>query len=73
MVSAGFRIGANNLTIPYQSVFGELYRRYRVASYRRIRQDQFADVMRFLDEWHATLVGADENQRDLQRQTPGNG
>ena len=44
----------------YQSVFGELYRRYRVSSYKRIRQDQFADVMRFLDDWHATVARADK-------------
>ncbi len=46
----------------YQSVFGELYRRYRVSSYKRIRQDQFADVMRFLDDWHATVAGADDGR-----------
>ncbi|GAC1559931.1 MAG: hypothetical protein NVS2B7_34410 [Herpetosiphon sp.] len=39
----------------YQSVFGELYRRFNVSSYKRVRQDQFADVLAFLDEWHTTM------------------
>ncbi|MBA3946159.1 MAG: ORF6C domain-containing protein [Herpetosiphonaceae bacterium] len=42
----------------YQSVFGELYRRFRVASYKRIRQDQFVAVMRFLEEWQNTTSSA---------------
>lgn len=36
----------------YQSVFGELYRRFRVSSYKRVRQDQLAEVLEFLEEWH---------------------
>ncbi len=44
----------------YQSVFAELYRRFRVSSYKRIRQDQFADVLRFLDDWQATVATASD-------------
>jgi hypothetical protein len=57
----------------YQSVFGELYRRYRVSSYKRIRQDQFADVMRFLDAWRETVATAGTTQEEPQRQDEGNG
>lgn len=39
----------------YQSVFGELYRRFRVSSYKRVRQAQLADVMAFLEEWHSSV------------------
>lgn len=35
----------------YQSIFGELYRRFNVSSYKLIRQSQYADVLAFLDEW----------------------
>jgi hypothetical protein len=35
----------------YQSIFGELNRRFRVASYRRLSRAQLADVVQFLDDW----------------------
>lgn len=36
----------------YQSIFGEIYRRFRVNSYKLIRQDQYQAVLTFLDDWH---------------------
>jgi hypothetical protein len=42
----------------YQGIFSELYRRYGVASYKLIRQDQYAAVLAFLDDWrNAVLTG----------------
>ena len=35
----------------YQSIFGELYRRYNVSSYKLIRRSQYAEVIAFLDNW----------------------
>lgn len=35
----------------YQSIFGELYRRFAVSSYKNVRKDQYQDVLTFLDEW----------------------
>jgi hypothetical protein len=35
----------------YQSIFGELYRRFNVSSYKLIRQDSYAEVIAFLEEW----------------------
>lgn len=35
----------------YQSIFGELNRRFRVASYRRLSRAQLAEVLQFLDDW----------------------
>lgn len=35
----------------YQGVYQELYRRFGVSSYKNIRADQFADVLKFLEEW----------------------
>jgi hypothetical protein len=38
----------------YQAIFGELYRRFKVSSYKRIRQEQYDAVLAFLDAWHTT-------------------
>ncbi|MDP9309832.1 MAG: ORF6C domain-containing protein [Chloroflexota bacterium] len=35
----------------YQGVFGELYRRFRVSTYKNIRQEQYGAVLAFLEEW----------------------
>ena len=43
---------------PYQAVFGELYRRFRVSSYHNIPASKYADVMDWLREYH----GAAETQ-----------
>jgi len=40
---------------PYQSVFGELYRRFRVSSYHNVPARRFADVMAWLREYQASL------------------
>lgn len=36
--------------VHYQTVFGELYRRFRVTSYKRLTQAQFEAAMQFLDD-----------------------
>lgn len=41
----------------YQGIFAELYRRFGVSSYKLIRQDQYAGVLAFLDEWKQTSIG----------------
>lgn len=49
----------------YQSVFGELYRRFGVSSYKLIRQDMYADVLSFLEDWRKTaLTGSDDPAPD---------
>jgi len=40
---------------PYQAVFGELYRRFRVSSYHNIPAGRFAEVMAWLREYHGTV------------------
>jgi hypothetical protein len=37
----------------YQGVFGELYRRFHVSTYKHVRQAQYAEVLAFLDEWRS--------------------
>lgn len=39
----------------FQSIFAELYRRFRVSSYKNIRQAQYHLVNDFLDDWHNSL------------------
>ncbi len=36
----------------YGSIYRTLYKRYNVAGYRRIRQEQYADVLSWLDDFH---------------------
>jgi hypothetical protein len=35
----------------YQGIFGELYRRFGVSSYKLIRHSQYDAVLAFLDDW----------------------
>ena len=44
----------------YQSIFGELYRRYNVSSYKLIRPGQYPEVIAFLDSWRAEALEAGE-------------
>lgn len=37
----------------YQGIFGELYRRFGVSSYKVIRQEHYGTVLQFLDDWRA--------------------
>lgn len=38
----------------FQAIFTEIYRRFGVSSYKNIRSDQFAAVMKFLEDWRLT-------------------
>lgn len=39
----------------YQGVFGELYRRFGVSSYKIIRQEQYQAVLTFLEKWRKAV------------------
>ncbi len=54
MATRDKEIGAKGRN-PYQSVFGELYRRFRVSSYHNIPLQRFADVMAWLREYQEAL------------------
>ncbi|NJO82978.1 MAG: hypothetical protein HC828_09275 [Blastochloris sp.] len=43
----------------YQGIFGELYRRFGVSSYKVIRVEQYASVLAFLDEWRRAAQGGE--------------
>jgi hypothetical protein len=40
----------------YQLVYGELYRRYRISSYKNLPQGKFDEVMAWLHQWHTELT-----------------
>lgn len=40
----------------YQGIFGELYRRFGVSSYKVIRQEQYAAVLQFLEDWRHAIA-----------------
>ena len=42
----------------YGSIYRTLYKRYNVAGYRRIRQEQYADVLSWLDDFHGAAAPA---------------
>ena len=44
----------------YQLVYGELYRRYRISSYKNLPRRKYAEVMEWLHHWHTELVGPDQ-------------
>ncbi len=41
----------------YSQVYGELYRRYGISSYKNLPQGKLAEVLRWLHSWHAELTG----------------
>ncbi|NJO83461.1 MAG: hypothetical protein HC828_12015 [Blastochloris sp.] len=43
----------------YQGIFGELYRRFGVSSYKVIRVEQYASLLAFLDEWRRVAQGGE--------------
>lgn len=48
---AGKDAGKNH----YQGIFGELYRRFGISSYKVIRQEDYQQVLIFLSDWHKSL------------------
>ena len=42
----------------YQQVYGELYRRYQIGSYKALPQGKYAEAITWLKAWHGELDGA---------------
>lgn len=47
----------------YQGVFGELYRRFGVTSYTHIPQGQYAEVLKFLEDWRQAVAGGERSEQ----------
>jgi hypothetical protein len=41
----------------YGGVYGELYRKFGITSYKLLPANRFQDAMDFLTQWHGSLVG----------------
>ncbi len=48
---AEFLAGKDKAKNHYQGIFGELYRRFGVSSYKSIPLSRYEDVLKFLEEW----------------------
>lgn len=46
----------------YQQVYGELYRRYRVSSYKNLPRGKFAEVLDWLHLWHSEVAVAESGE-----------
>ena len=55
-LEVGKRSGKNE----FQGVYGELYRRFRIPSYRELPAYQFDKAMQFLREWYASRIGDED-------------
>lgn len=44
----------------YGGVYGELYRRFEITSYKLLPASRFGEAMKFLSEWYASLTGEAE-------------
>lgn len=42
---------------PNQTIFGKLYRRFGVASYKLTRQEQYQSVLALLEDWQQKATG----------------
>jgi hypothetical protein len=47
-------------TNQYGSVYGELYRKFGITSYKQLPAARFDEAMAFLTEWHQGLVGEEQ-------------
>ena len=52
----GNRSGRNE----YGGVYGELYRRFDITSYKRLPKNRFEEAITFLTEWYVQLTGNDD-------------
>jgi hypothetical protein len=43
----------------FGAIYGELYRRFGITSYKQLPKGRFAEAMRFLNEWYQTITGED--------------
>jgi len=54
----------------YGQVYGELYRRYGISSYKNLPQGRLAEVLDWLHGWHAELTGHGNVEAATEATTP---
>lgn len=56
-----YELGKRSKRNEYGGVYGELYRRYEINSYKHIPKSKFEDAMAWLNEWLNSLYGDDKH------------
>lgn len=55
--AVAMELGKQTKRNEYGGVYGELYRRYRIPSYRELPASQFEDAITWLGDWLQSLTG----------------
>lgn len=55
--SVALKLGEQSGRNEYGGVYGELYRKFSITSYKLLSADRFEEAMKFLTDWHSSLVG----------------
>ncbi len=54
--NVGYALAARGIKPGYSQVYGELYRRYGISSYKTLARGKFDEVLSWLRSWHAELT-----------------
>ena len=54
--NVGHALAETGTRAGYGQVYGEMYRRYGISSYKNLPQDKFSEVLAWLHSWHAELT-----------------
>jgi hypothetical protein len=68
-----FLTGKDKAKNHYQGIFGELYRRFGVSSYKSIPLSRYEDVLKFLEEWRQSASSATGGTNNKKEDPPGQG
>lgn len=55
--TVAMKLGKQTGRNEYGGVYGELYRRFDITSYKQLPAARFQEAMSFMTDWHRTLVG----------------
>jgi hypothetical protein len=55
--AVAMKLGEQSGRNEYGGVYGELYRKFSITSYKLLPAGRFQEAMDFLTDWHQTLVG----------------
>lgn len=56
--AVAYELGKRSKRNEYGGVYGELYRRYGINSYKSLPKSKFEDALKWLNEWLQSLVGS---------------
>lgn len=54
----GHALASQGTKSGYSQVYGEMYRRYGIASYKNLPQAKYPEVLAWLRQWHTDITGA---------------